>query len=128
MMSILPLRGLVPIVRVQDVARSIEFYHRLGFVIRNKLESEGRLVWAWLDSGKTYLMLNRAGGPMIPGQRDVILYLYSPDLVTYREQLAADGIKVGPIEHPPYMPEGEFGIEDPDGYRVLVGQTDEVAF
>ena len=127
-MSILPLRGLVPIVRVEDVVRSIEFYRRLGFVMGNKLESEGRVVWAWLCSGRTYLMLNRAAGPVVSGQRDVLLYLYSPDLVAYRDQLAADGIKVGPIEYPPYMPEGEFGIEDPDGYCVLVGQSDEVVF
>jgi len=127
-MPSLPLRGLVPIVRVYDVERSIDFYRRLGFVMRNKLESNGHVVWTWLDNGKAYLMLNRSQGPMIPGPRDVILYMYSPDLVWYRDQLAADGVKVGPIEYPPYMQKGEFGIEDPDGYCVLVGQTDEVAF
>jgi catechol 2,3-dioxygenase-like lactoylglutathione lyase family enzyme len=124
----MPFRGLVPIVRVQDVERSIDFYRRLGFEMRNKLESDGRVVWTWLDSGKAYLMLNRSQGAMTPGVRDVILYLYSPDLVAYRDQLAADGIKVGPIEYPPYMPEGEFGIADPDGYCILVGQTGEVSF
>jgi len=123
-----PLRGLVPIVRVEDVARTIEFYRRLGFALRNKLESEGKLVWAWLDNGKAYLMVNRAQVPMDPSVRDVVLYLYSSDLAEYRKQLAADGIKVGPIEYPRYMPEGEFGIEDPDGYCLLVGQTGEVVF
>jgi|SRR5215469_12983800 len=127
-MSSFPLRGLVPIVRVQDVERSIEFYRRLGFVMRNKLESNGHVVWTWLDNGKSYLMLNRSEAPMTQSARDVILYFYSPDLVAYRDQLAADGIKVGSIEYPPYMPEGEFGIEDPDGYCILVGQTDEVSF
>jgi catechol 2,3-dioxygenase-like lactoylglutathione lyase family enzyme len=119
---------LVPIVRVEDVARSIEFYRRLGFVMRNKLESEGRLVWAWLDSGKACLMVSRSQVPMTPAVRDVILYLYASDLVAYRNHLAADGIKVGPIEYPAYMPRGEFGIEDPDRYCVLVGQTDEPSF
>ena len=127
-MSISPLRGLVPIVRVQDVVRTIEFYGRLGFTLRNKLEVEGQIVWAWLESGRAYLMVNRSQGPIAPGVRDVLLYLYSSNLVAYRDQLAADGIKVGPIEYPPYMPEGEFGIEDPDGYCVLVGQTEDVAF
>ena len=124
----MPLRGLVPIVRVQDVERSIDFYRRLGFEMRNMLESDGRVVWTSLDSGKAYLMLNRSQGTMTPGVRDVLLYLYSSDLVAYRDQLAADGIKVGPIEYPPYMEKGEFGIEDPDGYCILVGQTDEVSF
>jgi catechol 2,3-dioxygenase-like lactoylglutathione lyase family enzyme len=123
----MPLRGLVPIVRVEDVERSIEFYRRLGFEMHNKLENDGRIVWTWLDSGKAHLMLNRSQGAITPGVRDVILYLYSPDLVAYRDQLAADGVKVGPIEFPPYMPAGEFGIEDPDGYCILVGQTDEAS-
>ena len=57
------LRALVPIVRVQDVVRSIEFYRQLGFALRNKLESEGRVVWGWLDNGKAHLMLNRSLGP-----------------------------------------------------------------
>lgn len=42
--------------------------------------------------------------------------------------MAADGIKVGPIEYPPCMAKGEFGIADPNRYCVLVGQTDEVSF
>ena len=121
-----PLQGLVPIVRVQDVQRSIDFYGELGFALRNKLESEGRLVWAWLDNGKAHLMLTRSGEPMAQGTRDVIPYLYSPNLVAYREALIAKGIKVGEIEYPPYMEKGEFGIEDPDGYCLLVGQADEM--
>jgi hypothetical protein len=123
-MSGQPLRGLVPIAHVADVARSIEFYRQLGFAVRNTLEPDGRLVWAWLENGKAHLMLSRAGQTMTSGARDVILYLYAPDVIAYREQLVTAGIKVGPIEHPPYMPDGEFGLEDPDGYCILVGQAD----
>ncbi len=32
------------------------------------------------------------------------------------------GIAVGGIEHPIYMPAGEFRFVDPDGYVLLVGQ------
>jgi len=119
-----PLRGLVPIAHVTDVARSIDFYRQLGFEVRNTLEPDGQLVWAWLHNGKAHLMLSRASQSMASGARDVILYLYAPDVGAYRERLATAGIKVGPIEYPSYMPEGEFGLEDPDGYCLLVGQTD----
>ena len=121
-----PLRGLVPIAHVTDVRRSIDFYRQLGFQVRNTLEPDGQLVWAWLDNGSAHLMLSRAGQAMAPDARDVILYLYASDVVAYREHLATTGVKVGPIEYPPYMPEGEFGVEDPDGYCLLIGQTDEV--
>ena len=126
-MTALPLRGLVPIVRVQVVQRSIDFYRELGFSLRSKLEHEGRLVWAWVENGSAHLMLTRATEPMAAGTRDVTPYLYSPNLAAYRDELVAKGIKVGEIAYPPYMPEGEFGIEDPDGYNLLVGQTDEVS-
>jgi hypothetical protein len=126
-MSSLPLRGLVPIARVTDLARSIAFYRQLGFEVRSTLEPDGQLIWAWLNNGRSHLMLSRAEHAMPPGTRDVILYLYAPNVVGYRDQLAANGVKVGPIEYPPYMPEGEFGLEDPDGYCLLVGQTDEVS-
>jgi hypothetical protein len=31
----------------------------------------------------------------------------------------------GAIEHPFYMPSGEFRLFDPDGYVLLVGQLDK---
>ena len=120
-------RGLVPIAHVADVGRSIDFYCQLRFAVRNTLKNDDQLVWAWLGNGRAHLMLSRAAQTMGWGARDAILHLYAPDLVAYREQLATDGIKVGPIEHPPYMPEGEFGLEDSDGYSLLVGQSDEVS-
>jgi hypothetical protein len=121
------LRGLVPIAHVADVARSIEFYRQLGFETRSTLEPDGQLVWAWLESGKAHLMLSRSARPMNPGAQDVIFYLYAPDVAAYRADLEARGIKVGPVTYPPYMPEGEFRIDDPDGYCLLVGQSDEVS-
>jgi predicted lactoylglutathione lyase len=123
-----PLRGLVPIAHVADVARSIEFYRLLGFEARNSLNEHDQLVWAWLQNGKAHLMLSRSARTMNSGEQYVLFYLYGADVAAYRDELAARGIKVGPITHPFYMPEGEFRIDDPDGYCLLVGQTSEVSF
>ena len=38
------------------------------------------------------------------------------------DELAAAGGDVGAIEHPFYMPAGEFRTFDPDGYVLLIGQ------
>ncbi|HVP56183.1 MAG TPA: VOC family protein [Candidatus Eisenbacteria bacterium] len=121
------LRGLVPMAHVEDVARSIEFYQQLGFETRNTVKNDGQLVWAWVDNGKAHLMLVRSARPMDPGAQDVLFYLYAPDVAAYRGELAARGIRVGPLTYPSYMPEGEFRIDDPDGYCFLVGQSDEVS-
>ena len=99
-MALIPLRGLVPIAHVEDVQRSI---------------------------GKTHLMLARSARPMKSGAQDVLFYLYAPDVARYRAELAVRGIIVGPLTYPAYMPEGEFHVDDPDGYCLLVGQSDEVS-
>jgi hypothetical protein len=126
-MEMTPLRGLVPMAHVASLERSIEFYHLLGFKTRNTLQHAGLLVWAWMENGKAHLMLNRGGRPGNPDAQDVLFYLYAPDVAAYREELIARDVTVSAITYPPYMPEGEIRIDDPDGYCLLVGQSDEVS-
>ncbi len=38
------------------------------------------------------------------------------------DELVAAGVEAGEVEHPFYMPSGEFRVVDPDGYVLLVGQ------
>ncbi len=125
-MDSLPLCGLVPMAHVADVERSIEFYHQLGFETGNTLKPVDQIVWAWVRNGKAHLMLTRSEKPMNSGARDVLFYLYAADVKAYRDELAARGIKVGPLSYPFYMPAGEFCVDDPDGYCLLIGQADEV--
>jgi len=104
-----PLRGLVPMAHVKDVARSIEFYRQLGFEVRNRLEVNGHLQWAWIKSGDAHLMLTRSARPMNPDAQDILFYLYAPDVVAYRDELAERGIKVSELTHPEYAVAGESG-------------------
>jgi hypothetical protein len=53
-----------------------------------------------------------------------LFYLYSPNLASLREHLIVAGVRASPITYPDYMPKGEFRVEDPDGYVLLVGQAD----
>jgi predicted lactoylglutathione lyase len=108
---------------VEDVQRSIVFYARLGFETKITLSSQGKLTWAWLRSGKAHLMIVRSARPMNPDAQDVLFYLYAAAVAAYREHLAAQGVRVGPLSHPEYMLEGEFRIDDPDGYCLLIGQA-----
>jgi Glyoxalase/Bleomycin resistance protein/Dioxygenase superfamily len=126
-MASLPMRALVPMAHVADVVRSIEFYRQLGFETRSTLAPVDQPVWAWVDNGKAHLMLERADRPMNPGAQDVVFYLYASNVSAYRAELAARGVKVGRLTYPVYMPEGEFRMDDPDGYCLLVGQSDEVS-
>ena len=122
--AVQPLRGLVPMAHVADVTRSIDFYRKLGFEVGNIFEHDGMLRWAWLHSGAAHLMIARSARPMNPDAQDVLFYLYASDVAEYREQLAAQGMRVGELEYRFYAKRGEFRIADPDGYCLLVGNSD----
>jgi catechol 2,3-dioxygenase-like lactoylglutathione lyase family enzyme len=119
------LIGLVPFAHVADVQRSIDFYQQLGFRLGDTLEVKEVLQWAWLANGHAHLTVARSARPMNPQAQDVLFYLYSPDVVAYHAELKAKQLKVSSLTYPEYMKAGEFRIEDPDGYTLLVGQWDE---
>jgi hypothetical protein len=109
---------------VADVRKSAQFYQLLGFVVKNTVEQEGQVQWAWLQNGGADLMLARSGRPMNPGAQDVLFYMYAPDVAAYKAELESKGVKVGPISYPFWSPRGEFRVDDPDGYTLMVSHAD----
>ena len=120
----LKLASLVPMAHVADVQKAVEFYQLLGFEVKNTVENEGRLQWAWLRNGDADFMLARSARPMNAEAQDVLFYLYAPDVARYREELESKGVKVGPLKYPFYSPRGEFRVDDPDGYALFVSHAD----
>ena len=127
----MPIHGLTAYAHVADVHRAVEFYERLGLEVRNRHEEGGTLVWALVTSpagdpneAGARLMLALADGPVDASQQAVLFYCWSADVRALRDELRQARIAVGEIEHPFYMPAGEFRVIDPDGYVLLVGQLD----
>jgi len=129
------INAVVAMVHVSDVERSAEFYRHLGFEVGNYVPREAPpMHWAWLyqpnaANWKTgaHLMLVRDSRPN-PQDREephVLFYLYARDLKGLRAELVAKGLKPGEIEYPEYLPKGEFGLNDPDGYLLMIGQSYE---
>ena len=127
-----PIKALVPMIRVSDVERSARFYELLSFQVGNYVPREARpMRWAWLyqpaapnwKTGANLMLVS--GEAKIEGEPPVVLYLYAADLVALRQQLIDGGIRVGAITYPWYLPKGEFELHDPDGYTVMVGQSDD---
>lgn len=118
--------NLVPMIHVADCRRSIAFYDKLGFDAAHKVEVEGRIDWAWLESRAVpaSLMIARAEEPVDPKAQAVLFYVYVPDVAAAHADLAAAGVKVGPVEKPFYAPDGQFRLEDPDGYTLFVTHED----
>lgn len=125
----MPIHGLTVYARVEDVRRSIDFYRHLGLEVRNSHEEEGSILWAFLTSpaadpneAGARLMVALADGAVDPSQQAVLFYCWSRDVEGLHAELRSAGIVPGEIEHPFYMPAGEFRVVDPDGYVVLVGE------
>jgi predicted enzyme related to lactoylglutathione lyase len=114
-------QAIVAMLQVADMVRSMTFYRQLGFEVGNTFEPEGRLCWAWMQSGKAHLMLTLSENPQ--PHRPVVFYLYVRDVRVYRDGLIAKGISVSEITFPFWNPDGEFELTDPDGYTVYVAPT-----
>ncbi len=125
-----PISGLVPMIHVADMDRSVAFYRLLGFDVGNSVPREGPMHWAWLYAPNApdwkrgpNLMLSRTGRPIDESAQDVLFYLYAADLVGLRDQLLAAGVKASAIAYPDYLPKGEFRVQDPDGYTLMIAQS-----
>lgn len=117
--------ALTAMLHVQSVPRSIAFYSTLGFTARSTVMDDGGTapIWAWLTSGNAQLMVAQANGPVVADQQAVLLYLYCPDVDAFRTELLGKGLAPGPVRYPFYAPRGEFRLEDPDGYGLMVSHT-----
>jgi len=115
---------LVPFVRVGDVERSVAFYEQLGFITKSVFAPRGRLVWAALESDGAELMLSGPDEPIDAQREGVLFYLYAHDLSALRDQLIAAGVPAGEIEDGTPGPREEMRVIDPDGYVLMVAQTE----
>ncbi len=118
------VNGLVPFVRVKDVERSVAFYHHLGFTPKSVYTYRDHLAWASLVCDGAELMFEGGSDPVAPDREAVVFYLYSDDLAALREQLLAAGLEVGGIEDGSPGPREELRLVDPDGYILMIAQTD----
>jgi catechol 2,3-dioxygenase-like lactoylglutathione lyase family enzyme len=116
-------KAVVALLNVADVERSISFYEKLGFEVGNEplKNDEGIKTFVWMHRGNAaQIMLTRAEQPLDSGSRHIMFYLYSTDMLAYREQLIARGVEVGKVTHPFWSPGGEFQVSDPDGWLWIV--------
>jgi hypothetical protein len=116
--------GLIPFVHVEDVARSIDFYYHLGFIVDSIYKYRGTPVWAALRSEDAELMVSTDGDSIDPADQGVLFYLYSNDLAALRGQLLAARLDVGEIDDGTPGPREQMRLRDPDGYVLMVAQLE----
>ncbi|HEX9164144.1 MAG TPA: VOC family protein [Thermoanaerobaculia bacterium] len=121
-MTAIPFESLVPLVHVRNVPASIAFYERLGYTVAYsyKADNEKELSWAFLKSGGASMMLGLATAPVAAAQQSIVPAMYVTDVDAKHRELTAAGVTVGPVEKPFFRPQGQFRVQDPDGYVILV--------
>ena len=117
-------------IHVADVQRSADFYRLLGLEIGNRVPPAGEMGWAWLYSPSApdwkrgaNLMVTKSECALHPESEGALFYLYATDLEALRARLLEQGVAASAISYPEYLPEGEFRVEDPDGYTLMIAQS-----
>lgn len=113
------MERLIPMLPVANIARSVEFYGKLGFEVENR-NDEWR--WAMLRFGECRLMIDQSINPHPGMPRTGVLYLYPSDIVGYHAQVRSNGIDIPDLETTFYGLT-EFRLDDPDGNRLWIGQN-----
>lgn len=78
-------RNLVAMAHVESVARSIDFYSKLGFSVRDTFEPEGEdePTWASLYADRAELMVTHGERSANADERSVLFYLYCDDVAEH---------------------------------------------
>jgi catechol 2,3-dioxygenase-like lactoylglutathione lyase family enzyme len=106
---------VIPVVRVGDAARAVEWYERLGFAKQWEHRFEpGLPAFVCVERGPMRLFLSEHDGDARP---DTLLYLFVDDV----DEIAT-AFGVSPQEQPWAR---EIELRDPDGNRLRIGTAHE---
>ncbi len=116
------LLGSVPVLSCSHVEQTLTFFlQALQFVVLNKRVGDDGIEWLHLQSGDTFLMLEKSAQDRANQSTTLArLYLYTDDVSSMHHFLKAKGYDVSPITSTVYME--EFNLVDPDGQRLSIGQ------
>lgn len=117
-----PVQELVPLLFVEDIDDSIEFYtDKLGFEVSLKWEPEGKVLWCRIDRGSAALMLQPAcpdeDGVRAERIKGVGLFFLCGDAQTMYAEFSANGLNLEPPQVAFYGMNQLF-LKDPDGYEL----------
>lgn len=113
----------IPVLHCQSIDDTLAFYQQLlQFVLVNKREAEGQLVWAHLMHGETTLMLQSAESHPATNA-NISLYFFIDNIEELHHLVKAKKYPASAIETRDYQMR-EFSLSDPDGNMIIVGQKD----
>lgn len=110
---------IIPMLPVKHVARSIDFYQKLGFTVERQ-NDDWR--WAMLVLDDCRLMVDQSINVHQDAPRQGVIYLYPDNIQEYHLQVRTNGLDIPDLETTFYGLT-EFRLDDPDGNRLWIGQN-----
>ena len=121
----LQVSGIVPIITVDDLQKSITFYEALGFTIDERWEENGALLGVMLRAGKNQVGLSQDDWKKGRDRKKGIgirLFMSTPqnvDEVAARAKCA--GITLNSEPHDTDFNSRAFEVTDPSGFQLTIG-------
>jgi catechol 2,3-dioxygenase-like lactoylglutathione lyase family enzyme len=106
-----------------DIARG--FYELLGFH-EHSAGKAATSAWSALRMGRQRVLLASTQPPLDIPPLPLLFYFFFDDLDAVLGTLAAAGVPVTRMGHPPHALGGEAKVLDPDGNTVLLGQEERL--
>lgn len=108
------------VLAVHDLVKSSEFFLALGFKVIS--EPPG---WVFVEKDNCMVMLGECRDAIRPselGDHSYFGYLRVDDADSYYRELRSKGVKImSSISDKPWGMR-EFGVETPEGHRIMIGQ------
>ena len=122
------LKNIIPMLATGDMEETVAFYRDvLGFEVRDKFESGGRIWWCELVRDDQALMFTQhevdvdAPGARVGfGQTSINLYL-DGGVEEFHARLKEQGVAVSEL-HVAFYGVKQFDLRDPAGYTLVIGQ------
>lgn len=109
---------LVPMLDVEDVEATLQWYEAIGFTVRGRHEDN----WGWLSYGPAQLMLSKQARRE---KRDVTLWFYTKQIEELYRLLRAQPVEFTESLYEAFYGARQFGIRDPNGYVLTFIQPAE---
>ena len=123
----LTLSGATPSLTVNDLEKSIAWYRDvLGLVVKDRWESEGKLMGVEMQAGGVTFMLGqddwKKGRDRVKGEGFRLYSQTSQDADRLAEQIKARGGSLAQEPKDESWGARVFSVEDPDGYKISIFQ------
>jgi uncharacterized glyoxalase superfamily protein PhnB len=122
--SALNATNVVPSLTVDDIGKSLAFYEALGFIVKDRWDENGTLMYAMLQSGKLQIGLNqddwKKGRERQKGlgTRLHIETAQNVDEIAARVKAAGIRLDAEPFDTP--WKTRQFELTDPSGFKLTV--------